>query len=321
MACQRLRAADVAAAATPAAASIVVSLASSDPPCAINASLSNLLSRLAPSSGVVLHIGCGSSATDEERLAFGRIPRVTLNPDCLRVRAGDGSILHAHLLNAALLAAAPPCTLVMASADMHWLANGIEAAATRRVSSALSATWIGVDDAIQSITPRLRRSFAGTDLDLAVGERRQLVVQKHEGSFYPWSIVRDFTNALCERGPLERLHKRGSVFASPVLSLVAEETLLPSFASARLNASGRRARSITELDDALSRPDGILCGFEMRLRGGEWRCKDTPRRAVGCVGSAVFARKVEGPEAHGALVGRCAGVKVQAVGDKQHDVM
>ena len=283
---------------------MAVSLSTSDLPCAINHTLANLFTHLAHTTFVVLHIGCGSNTTAAERRLFGSRPRVRLNPECVRVHGGDGSILHAHLLNANLLASAPPRTLLLASADMRWLASGVEAAAARAVSSVLSAPWIQLDEVVAAIRKNARSSFDDADLELSVGVGRRLVVQKHEGSFYPWTLVRDFSAALSRRGGLERLERRSAVFARPVLSLVPEETLLPSFAAARLNASGRRVGSILELDQAISGPgNGVLCGFEMKLRRREWRCRGDA--AQSCLGTAVFARKAEGPGAH---VEGCTGV-------------
>ena len=52
------------------------------------------LGYLAPSTRLVLHIGCGSPVTPEEREALGAIsPRVLLNPRCESVDPKDGTLL------------------------------------------------------------------------------------------------------------------------------------------------------------------------------------------------------------------------------------
>lgn len=217
---------------TLAASGFAVSLTTSDPHCAINATLTSLLSHLEqppdqPSTRVILHVGCGANTTSEERNALGRLPRVTLNPKCVHVTAGDGSILLAHLLNVRLLATAscaaraaarallpayprpqhsidsvsaaaliapasrqpcplplqaPPQTLLLASADMRWIASGAEAAAARRVSSAIGAAWIDLGAAVAAVAPRHRASFDDAAMRWAVGAAGRLVVQKHEGA-------------------------------------------------------------------------------------------------------------------------------------------
>ena len=64
-----------------APAPLAVSLASSDSACSINRTLWHALDFLAPSTRLVVHIGCGSPATTEERKALGAIsPRVLVNP-------------------------------------------------------------------------------------------------------------------------------------------------------------------------------------------------------------------------------------------------
>jgi len=245
---------------TLAASGFAVSLTTSDPHCAINATLTSLLSHLGqppdqPSTRVILHVGCGANATSEEREALGRLPRVTLNPKCVHVSAGDGSILLAHLLNVRLLATAPPQTLLLASADMRWIASGAEAAAARRVSSAIGAAWIELGAAVAAVAPRHRVSFDDAATRWAVGAAGRLVVQKHEGSFYPWDVVAAFHDGLCAAGAMPRLPARRAVHARPVLWLAPEETLLPSFAAARLNSSGPRAASLLQLDERLA--DGV----------------------------------------------------------------
>ena len=307
-------------------APLVVSLASSDPACAINRTLQQALGFLAPTTRLLLHVGCGSPATPEERRLLGAIPRVLLNPTCAWVNRGDGSILLAHLLNMRLLAAAPPEAVLLASADMRWLAHGVEAAATSRVSSALDASYIGYDGAIAAIAPRQRAAFARSSFaaDLravAAGAAGRLFVQKHEGSFYPWPVLRAFVGSMCSRGSLRRLPEQRAVELRPVLSLAPEEVLLPTFAAARLNGSGSRRGSVAELDETLDA--GVLCGFAAEVAVGKRRrrvpvrvCGATgeapveeggrARRWRACVGSLVFARKAEGDGAH--RCGRRGGV-------------
>ena len=75
-----------------APAPLAVSLASSDSACSINRTLWHALDFLAPSTRLVVHIGCGSSATQEERRALGAIsPRVLVNPRCESVDPKDGT--------------------------------------------------------------------------------------------------------------------------------------------------------------------------------------------------------------------------------------
>ena len=98
-----------------APAPLAVSLASSDSACSINRTLRRALDFLAPSTRLVVHIGCGSPATTEERKALGAIsPRVIVNPRCESVDPQDGTLLHAHLLNMRVLAAAPPGAALLA---------------------------------------------------------------------------------------------------------------------------------------------------------------------------------------------------------------
>ena len=98
-----------------APAPLAVSLASSDSTCSINRTLRRALDFLAPSTRLVVHIGCGSPATTEERKALGAIsPRVTVNPRCESVDPTDGTLLHAHLLNMRVLSAAPPGAALLA---------------------------------------------------------------------------------------------------------------------------------------------------------------------------------------------------------------
>jgi hypothetical protein len=162
-----------------APAPLAVSLASSDSACSINRTLRLALDFLAPSTQLVVHIGCGSPATTEERKALGAIsPRVLVNPRCESVDPKDGTLLHAHLLNMRLLAAAPPgaallapCispipppyspriapgAVLLASADMRWLAPGAEGAIARRVSSAHRASWVSWEVALDAIPPNRR---------------------------------------------------------------------------------------------------------------------------------------------------------------------
>mmetsp|Transcript_29593 Transcript_29593/g.95602 ORF Transcript_29593/g.95602 Transcript_29593/m.95602 type:complete len:314 (+) Transcript_29593:140-1081(+) len=276
---------------------VALSLSTSDPPATIQLILLNLLAFTAPSTRVVLHIGCGSVATAADKQRLGQLPRVILNPECLEVHRNDGTILHAHLLNAALLASVPPRLLMLASADMRWLAAGAEVAALSRTVSVSEAPWMDLDLAYKAVHPRHREKFFNDDLQIAMGAGNRLVVQKHEGSFYPWEIVRDFITAMCKTGSLTRFAQRPSVFARPTLQLAPEETLLQSFAAAKLNVSLQKAMSILDVDERLHR--GVFCGFDLRLRGGSWHCT---RMASGsnCVGSTVFARKVEGENGHAA---------------------
>ena len=76
---------------------------------------------------------------------------------------------------------APPQTLLLASADMRWIASGAEAAAARRVSSAIGAAWIELGAAVAAVAPRHRASFDDAATRWAVGAAGRLVVQKHEG--------------------------------------------------------------------------------------------------------------------------------------------
>jgi len=162
-----------------APAPLAVSLASSDSTCSINRTLRRALDFLAPSTRLVVHIGCGSPATTEERKALGAIsPRVIVNPRCESVDPTDGTLLHAHLLNMRVLSAAPPgaallapCisrtsrpylphispgAVLLASADMRWLAPGVEGAVARRVSSAHQASWLPWVMAWEAIPPNRR---------------------------------------------------------------------------------------------------------------------------------------------------------------------
>jgi hypothetical protein len=179
-----------------APAPLAVSLASSDSACSINRTLWHALDFLAPSTRLVVHIGCGSPATTEERKALGAIsPRVLVNPRCESVdpkdgtpspspwprpgsglesttvrrrpsppplyspsatTASPGTLLHAHLLNVRLLSAAPPHAVLLASADMRWLAPGVEALVSSRTSSVYGASYLPWEQAFEAIPPNRR---------------------------------------------------------------------------------------------------------------------------------------------------------------------
>lgn len=298
---------------------LAVSLASSDSACSINHTLWHALDFLAPSTQLVVHIGCGSPATQAERRALGAIsPRVLINPLCESVNAKDGTILHAHLLNVRLLSAAPPQAVLLASADMRWLARGVEAAATSRVSSVFEASWLPWEQALEALPPNRRAAFgrgsyAAELRALAGAAGGRLVVQKHEGSFYPWAVLRDFLSRMCARGSLRRLRALRATVLRPGLALAPEECLLPTFAAAALNSSGRRRRSVRDIDENLDNDKGVVCGFRADLRGscgpGNRRVRIVPvrvcaadcsgfRRKRPCIGSVVFAQKDESEGAH-----------------------
>ena len=122
---------------------VAVSLVSSDPACGVRDAVSNILR--SSDALVVVHVGCYSAATPAERAALSG-DRVLVDPACVPVLRAYGSLLHAHLRNVGLLGtcarrrstphvaprigalARPPSHVVLAAANLYWVAPGLEAA-------------------------------------------------------------------------------------------------------------------------------------------------------------------------------------------------
>ena len=306
--------------------SLVISLSSSDSLCVLNRSMHNALRFTSPETLLVLHISCQSSTRPVERGLFARLsPRLVLNPRCIAVRSKTGSILHAHLLNMALVrrhlgeggtGLPPPRRLLLQSADTIWIGPGVEEFALQRVSSVLKATAM-----TSSLRARLARSLPHLVGDgvLSIFGANTSVLHRFEGSFYPWWLASRFFDTVCSRWAgrmadfdaraAEQLEAGGD---APVW-LSVEDLYLPTFAAAQLNLSGAAAApSLSRL--GASSAVGQVVGFGglfPPVRNGSWRvmhcgvmqCANVDAACVtvtrgNCSSAKVFARKIVGIGAH-----------------------
>ena len=244
---------------------LALSLATSDAPCGIARSVRGAI-ELTSRSLILLHVGCNSSTTLSQRLYFSTVAsrRVIVNPMCVPTRRAFGSILHSHLLNIGLLARIvargllpAPSHFVLASSDMMWQRSGVEDFVQKQASSVYHARSVplaappvrrGVEQTrrfARAAEARLRAQVFDADLHSLVssspilelmnhlhGTRPNkdatILSSKHEGSFYPWELVRDFYLLLESRGPLGRLNLRTCMCP---LQPCIEETYLPTFAA------------------------------------------------------------------------------------------
>ena len=197
---------------------IAVSLATSDRACRVERSARNALEFTAEAV-VVLHVGCGSPASDATRAAlWAESARLVLNPDCVPTFRAFGSILHAHVRNflyARRLARAhalpTPSHFLFESADMTWLRRGVEQHVRATGASAFHAS------SQQLPLPALTSGALADDDWAAIVDGSALplhqrglraLMQKHEGSFLPWGLMANFTDLLASRGSLGRLNLR-----------------------------------------------------------------------------------------------------------------
>ena len=158
---------------------IVASLATSDPACAARATVENLLAHTTDVL-VVVHRGCGS-----ERLVLTEA-RVVLNPVCVPTRRAYGSLLHAHLRNvlyAKTTLPQPPTHVLLAAANLYWIAPGVESYIRAVGSSVYNAPRVALP---ATHPPDLDPAWASIRRRLPFDGALQ---QKHEGSFYPWDAV------------------------------------------------------------------------------------------------------------------------------------
>ena len=283
--------------------SVVISLTSSDAACAINSTVQNVL-RFALEALIILHISCQSSVTRAERGVLASVsPRLVVNSGCITVRPGTGSLLHAHLLNVALMQRylremvprpLAPERLVFAAADTIWLTPGVEEQVLQRESSVYEATALAGSSMVAQITKAMR-----SDNLVVLTRRNTLVVQKIEGSFYPWRLAADFLALICASGRLARLDAARAMMlesngcAAP-LWLSVEDTLLPTFAATQLNASVLSAAP-SKLGAMTTQGQVVGFGGLRRLSNGSWRAM---RCSGSCSGATVFARKAWGSEGH-----------------------
>ena len=235
---------------------IVFSVSTSDPACSVERSIKDLL-RHTKSGLIVVHVGCGSTATRVEREGLRNVnpERVMVNPICVptnrTISHSYGSVLHAHLVNVGMLSRLAdekmipePSHFVLVAADMVWLKSNVERYVKTHDSSALRAgivlahspkqlnplsTWSDADwQAIVTSNPQLQL----LNLDVWQEPHQRYIGylglrQKHEGSFYPWATARAFYKFLLSRGPLGRLNFRA---CSPCSPLCLEESYWPTFA-------------------------------------------------------------------------------------------
>ena len=184
---------------------------------------------------VVLHIGCTStaSAEDRERLASKFAARTFLAPTCIPVQRNTRSLLYGHVHNLLYLSQlahdypqyVEPSHILIASADMLWVSHGVESTVRRQRSSIDNwsqqasrlqrvsglrlhnpqAVWVRqVNDTKTLLEPDedFRAIIAasrpgGSSSDEA--PRVTVIHQQHEGSFYPWPVARDFALLLCRQ--------------------------------------------------------------------------------------------------------------------------
>lgn len=254
--------------APPRAGSFVaVSLASSEAPCAVRQSVVDVLAVAVPATLVVIHVGCYSPASPTDRVALAdAFPgRAVLNPACVPTLRAYGSILHAHLRNvkflAALYGSSGPSHVILAAANLAWRARGFEAFAVRTGASALAA-------------PAFRRLDRNRTFDAADGDWARLnrtragdgvLVQKHEGAFYPFAVLERMVAFLEAAGPLGRLNARTCLGCAALPGLCVEE-LYPANLYRLLTGAGGAPCAA---DDACRPWDGTLAARADHLRPGD----------------------------------------------------
>ena len=225
------------------------------------------------------------TAAGRDALSAALPPRARLNPDCVPTRTGEGSLLHAHLRNFAFAAraGAAPSHVVFMSSDLEWFAP-FDAFVRRHGSSAnvladaalLKAAgehWGHGLPLLPLAHPPGAKPFSARDADgdwlaLLGAEARNghlnLAVAKayaargleppglvslrckHEGAFFPASLVARLLALLEDRGPLGRLnlrtcraHRRGPGGADVQCGRLpcVEETYAMALAPALLSAA------------------------------------------------------------------------------------
>ena len=244
-----------------------ISLVTSDNTCSVTRSLEGLI-RYARRSLVLLHVGCHSPNTLQNRSFWASLSpsQIIVNPQCVPTARVHGSILHAHMLNVAMLGRLveatlvhPPSRIVLGAADMFWVRSGVEDFVQQSVSSVYQAhrapivppvagmrhnssqfylesrlrMEVAADEdlrAIVSSTPERPHKAARNQPQGALDETHVLLA-KHEGSFYPWDTAWKFYRLLRSRGPLGRLNLRTCRCA---LQRCVEEVYLPTFAGRSL---------------------------------------------------------------------------------------
>ena len=247
---------------------MAISLATSDSEESVRYQVHHTLNYTADSL-LAVHVGCGSQWRPSQRDAISLLrhsrswhSRVLVNPWCTETQTGSGSILHAHLLNVALLdlltlntsrALSAPSHFVLLSADTMWLRRGVEHVVYERTSSALypdvtfmpasAAFAFASDDDYEAILGSgpavMNWFFAAMNHTGIFDAARVFATQKHEGSFYPWDTIVQLYYLLRRKGPLGRLNLRWGICGSSRFSgrqvfPLPEEYYPVGFATTRL---------------------------------------------------------------------------------------
>ena len=237
---------------------------------------------------IILHYNCRSEGLNP----FGVLQRealdarISINPRCVTVRPSCGSVLHAHLLNWLHIERNPstfgrPQYFVMQASNMRWLRSGWEGFVQAHHSTVDRSTRIrgeapatrpvkGHPSGLHRVLPR-----AATALTNHTG---CFVYADHEGSFWPWSVLRAFVPTLASVLALHHKQKRASAMASaPSLSIALHA--LDSQLSTSLQGTGashRRVRALNQenvfrkdplaaLDEPLAALDEAPGAFEEHL--------------------------------------------------------
>tara|TARA_B110000008_G_C16972572_1_gene564537 strand:+ start:455 stop:1288 length:834 start_codon:yes stop_codon:yes gene_type:complete len=168
---------------------------------------------------IFVHVSC---KYQKNNYHYPTSTRIVFNEKCTDVHRGYGSILHAHLLNIEKMSQYKnlPSHVFFHSDDMIWFKHGITHHILKHNSSLYAAQQRKI----------VRPSYDNDWKRISEMSTTKLFM-KHEGSFYPWSVVFSFLHFL-NRIPLNRLN----IYTCMCIhSACIEEIFIPSFSTNMMN--------------------------------------------------------------------------------------